>query len=44
MKYLMPKAVSLKNDPDPFQDLEVFTVRIRREALSIHLTGMIALS
>ena len=43
MKYLMPKAVSLKNDPDPFQDLQVFTVRIRREA-SIYLTGMIALS
>jgi hypothetical protein len=39
----MPKAVSLKNDPDPFQDLQVFTVQMRREA-SIHLTGMKALS
>jgi len=43
MKYLMPKAVSLKNDPDSFQDLQVFTVKMRRKS-SIHLTGMTALS
>jgi hypothetical protein len=39
----MPKAVSLKNDPDPFLNLQVFTVKMRREA-SIHLTGISALS
>jgi hypothetical protein len=32
LKYLMPKAVSLKHNPDPLQDLLVFTVKMRREA------------